>query len=80
MFIPVLRSRVKQRDQYSVDARRKIRAFVKIAPVARKAQIGILIRAAVLLCDHMFDVKRNQRQSVLMKSAVLATIPGTLPN
>ena len=78
MFIPFLRPGMKQRDQHAVDARRQICSFVKIAPVERKAQVGILVSAAVLPCDHMFDVKRNQRQCVLMRSAILATIPGTL--
>ena len=78
MFVPVLRSRVKQRDQHAIDFGRQICAFAKIAPVARKAQIEIVIRPAVLSCHDMFDVKRNERENFLMTSAILAAILGTL--
>ena len=49
-----------------------------IPPVAGKAQIEIVIRPAVLSCYDMFNVKRNERENVLMTSAILASILGTL--
>lgn len=78
MFVPVLRSGVKQRDQQAIDVGRQIWAFVKIAPVAGKAQIKIFIRPAVLSCHDMFNVKSNKRENVLMTSAILAAILCTL--
>jgi len=55
----------------------KVGAFVKITFGAGKGEVLLIIRAAVLTSDNMFDVK-PKRGKILGESAVFATISGTL--
>ena len=66
MIIPVLLARMKEWDKFIVHKSCQIWPFVKIAPMAGKAQIGIVVRATVLPCDNMLHMKCDQRQQILM--------------
>ena len=42
--------------------------------MARETKIGLVVRAAMLLGNDVFDVKRDERQLILMASAVFAAV------
>jgi hypothetical protein len=40
---------------------RKVRAFVEVAAVASECEIGLVVGAAVLACDDVFDLQNEAR-------------------
>ena len=75
MFAPFMRTRMKQGDELTVHVRGQIRSLVKVAPMARERKIGLVVRAAMLPGDDVFDVESDERQFVLMASAVFTAVP-----
>ena len=78
VFVPTLRARMKQRDELTVDVRGQVRSLVKIAPMARETKIGLVVRAAMLFRNNVFDVERDERQLVLMAAAVFTAVLRTV--
>ena len=78
MLVPVVLPRMKERCQCAVHKSRQVWPFVKITPVARKAEIGIVVGSAMLFGNDVLDMECDERQNVLMTFAVLALVPGTL--
>lgn len=74
MVIPCVLTRMKERNEVCVDMRREIRPFVKIAPVAGQAQIGLIISATVLSSDDMLDMKGDKWQIFLPAVTVLTAV------
>lgn len=74
MIGPLVPSRMKQGCQCAaerIDAG-KVRAFVKVAVMARKREIVSPIRTAMLFCNDVFDVM-EKFTVFLVKAAVLTT-------
>lgn len=53
---------------------------MQIVLVAGESQIAWGIGTAVLLSNDVFDVKREEGIILFVDSAVLAALPGTLPD
>ncbi len=66
VVVPILRSRIEEWNNFSIHQRREIWPLLKIAPMARKAEIGAIVRSAVLLRDDVLDVERRKGQVILM--------------
>lgn len=77
---PLLRTRMEQRDELAVHARRDIAAFSEIAPMAGQAAIGFVATPTVLAGDDVLDVERDEWQLVLVQAAVFAPIARSLAN
>ncbi len=58
----------------------QVRPFMQIVLVAGESQIAWGIGTAVLLSNDVFDVKREEGIILFVDSAVLAALPGTLPD
>jgi len=57
MIAPGICSRIKQTNQFTVDKRRKIWPFEKIAPMAGKTKVVDLIASAMLPSDNVLNMK-----------------------
>ena len=42
--------------------------------------VEVIIIWRVLFCDHMFDMKRDERSGILRKMTILTAIARSLPN
>lgn len=71
---------MEQRNELPLHSRRDIAALVKIAPMAGKTTIGFVAYPTVLAGDDVFDVERDERQLVLVQTAVFAPIIRPLAN
>lgn len=81
MFTPVVSPRIEQPDDFAshrVDAG-QVGAFVAIAVDAAQGEVFALRRPAVLLRDHMINLKVESRES-FRKVAVLTAERSSLPN
>lgn len=82
MVFPNLQPWIEQwRDgvRLRIDAR-EVWAFVQIAMVTSQSEVCQIIAAAVLAGDNMLDVEREEGIIVLMKSAILAVVGGSIPD
>jgi len=80
MIGPVVRPWIEQIDdlfRLGIDAR-KVRTLEQIAAIARQCQsariVNVFVAWSVLLCDYVFDMKRNERSCILGKMAILAAV------
>ena len=79
---PLLLSRMEELHHLSGlgNNGRQIRTLVEIAVIASQCQIAVVIATPVLSGDDVFGVKTQERQVILMQTAVFATVAGTLTN
>jgi len=60
--------------------RGNIRTFHQITPRTSQGQVVLRVRSTVLNGDHVLDMKRRQHLVLLTQPAVLAAVPGAVPD
>lgn len=75
MIVPTLSAWVKQRDELAVDPSGEIRPLMEIAPMTRETKIGFVVGSVMLFGDDVFNMECDERQFVLMESAVFTAVP-----
>ena len=82
MMMPIVAARMEELDDLvraGVDAG-KVRAFMMIAVMASKGEIGGLIASAVLPGNDVFNVKRCEHTVRFGEHAILTSIPRAEPD